>query len=817
MVARLRRIASSMGKAIGFIAGLGAWALVAGACTKNAAMPPGGGLEIVVETDMAIPQDIDHVTVQVTQQGQSLLSVDSDVGAGALLIPATFDVKSTGNPTPVTVKGVGFKNGLVRVERDAVTPFPDGYLGELRLPLDYLCVGTAELDTDGGVSSTCPGGMTCVQGSCMTSTVPSSAVPTYNPSSVYGGGDGGAGSEAGGEDGTLGGCFDVQDCFAAATPATVNETACSLPLPAGVTSGANLNVALQFPVGGDGVCGTAACWVVFSAGSDWTLSGGTVQLPQAACTGPAAQGATVVVTTACAAKTESAPECGSWSPVTTPQPTVPGSGVGSSCSGPSSQSCGLCGTQSRTCTNGTWSAWGSCTGEGVCQANATQSCSTTLAGGSQTCTGECQWGTCACASDQSMCPGAAGAAPTCVATGSDEHNCGACGNDCTLLSHVSAAGVACAAGQCTYTCTPGYADCGDAGTGCATSLAVATSCGGCGVACPTDAPACTATSDAGAVDAGAPYACTTGCPSMAPTLCAPNSCVDLQSNPDNCGACGTICPVPAGGMATCSAAACGSTCPAGDELCGSTCVNEQTDSNNCGACGTVCATTDPNASGATCNGAGVCTTSCNAGFTLCSGTCVSEQTNSSNCGACGMTCPAGLTCQAGVCACAIGTSSCDGTCVDELTNSANCGGCGVVCTAGTTCQGGGCTLPSNGCTGATCVDNGNGTVSDNFSGLMWQQVVPDQLFTLAEAIAYCPTLTLAGDSDWFLPSLVELESIVDPLVSEAPFINTAVFGTTGGTFWTATGEFVVDFQSGQGFNGAGNAVLEGVRCARTLP
>src|SRR5215471_16426608 len=51
-------------------------------CGNSTAPRPraSGGLEIVLQSDMSIPQDIDHVRLDVTQQGKSLLHVDQDVG-----------------------------------------------------------------------------------------------------------------------------------------------------------------------------------------------------------------------------------------------------------------------------------------------------------------------------------------------------------------------------------------------------------------------------------------------------------------------------------------------------------------------------------------------------------------------------------------------------------------------------------------------------------------------------------------------------------------------------------------------------------------
>jgi hypothetical protein len=74
-------------------------------------------------------------------------------------------------------------------------------------------------------------------------------------------------------------------------------------------------------------------------------------------------------------------------------------------------------------------------------------------------------------------------------------------------------------------------------------------------------------------------------------------------------------------------------------------------------------------------------------------------------------------------------------------------------------------------------DNKDGTVTDNLTGLMWQQAVSATTYTWAQAIAHCPTLTLAGHSDWRLPSVIELASIVD-LGQSDPSINGTYFPST---------------------------------------
>ena len=59
------------------------------------------------------------------------------------------------------------------------------------------------------------------------------------------------------------------------------------------------------------------------------------------------------------------------------------------------------------------------------------------------------------------------------------------------------------------------------------------------------------------------------------------------------------------------------------------------------------------------------------------------------------------------------------------------------------------------------VDNGDGTISDNATGLMWQQVDNGNTYDWENALLYCENLSLAGYDDWRLPNAKELHSIVD--------------------------------------------------------
>jgi len=169
------------------------------------------------------------------------------------------------------------------------------------------------------------------------------------------------------------------------------------------------------------------------------------------------------------------------------------------------------------------------------------------------------------------------------------------------------------------------------------------------------------------------------------------TCVNLQQDQLNCGACGTSC---AGGQ-VCSAGACALSCQTSLTDCSGSCVNTQTDRANCGACNHACA------AGQVCS-AGACALSCQANLTDCSGSCVNTQTDRANCGACNHACAAGQVCSAGTCdtTCAARYTTCGAGptayCADTLIDPANCGACGRACPPGTGCSAGACVSFSNG-------------------------------------------------------------------------------------------------------------------------
>lgn len=139
------------------------------------------------------------------------------------------------------------------------------------------------------------------------------------------------------------------------------------------------------------------------------------------------------------------------------------------------------------------------------------------------------------------------------------------------------------------------------------------------------------------------------------------------------------------------------------------------------------------------------------------------------------------------------------------------------------------------------VDNGDGTVSDLATGLMWQKADDGIARNWEEALAYAENLNVASNNDWRLPNAKELQSIVDysrsPQTTNSPAID-PVFETTQITdpdgnagnypfFWTGTthldgvnpyaGAVYLAFGEGQGKMNGVLMDVHGAGCQRSDP
>ena len=130
-------------------------------------------------------------------------------------------------------------------------------------------------------------------------------------------------------------------------------------------------------------------------------------------------------------------------------------------------------------------------------------------------------------------------------------------------------------------------------------------------------------------------------------------------------------------------------------------------------------------------------------------------------------------------------------------------------------------------------DNGDGTITDNCTGLMWQKdtadVNPDGKINDADrlswqdALKYCESLSFAGQADWRLPNIRELQSIVD-YGRVTPSIDQLFGAQPGSWYWSSTfyaggvdNVWGVDFSSGGGFTNSttgGPCLVRAVRNAQ---
>jgi len=96
--------------------------------------------------------------------------------------------------------------------------------------------------------------------------------------------------------------------------------------------------------------------------------------------------------------------------------------------------------------------------------------------------------------------------------------------------------------------------------------------------------------------------------------------------------------------------------------------------------------------------------SCPSGQDMCGSGCVDTSSDKDNCGGCFISCSGGQTCQNSTCGCAAGLLMCNNSCVPS--DATNCGSCGNACTGGQLCSGTTCTATCAGTMcGTACCDN----------------------------------------------------------------------------------------------------------------
>jgi hypothetical protein len=121
-------------------------------------------------------------------------------------------------------------------------------------------------------------------------------------------------------------------------------------------------------------------------------------------------------------------------------------------------------------------------------------------------------------------------------------------------------------------------------------------------------------------------------------------------------------------------------------------------------------------------------------------------------------------------------------------------------------------------------DNGNNTVTDTVTNLMWQKQDDATIRTWELALTYCEGLSLGGHTDWRLPNVKELKSLADMTrYFPTPTINPVFTSTQSSLYWSSTTNVdignpnsagAVSFVDGSVFYGLTKNSQIYVRCVR---
>ena len=117
----------------------------------------------------------------------------------------------------------------------------------------------------------------------------------------------------------------------------------------------------------------------------------------------------------------------------------------------------------------------------------------------------------------------------------------------------------------------------------------------------------------------------------------------------------------------------------------------------------------------------------------------------------------------------------------------------------------------------------NNHVIDKDNGLSWQdsEAVENPTMLYTEAVEYCEALKLDEQSDWRLPTLIELQTIVD-LTRYEPALQRGFHFGLSKNYWTSTlyaddkdRAWQVDFKSGASQDSR-HSYDNNVRCVRSV-
>ncbi len=255
-----------------------------------------------------------------------------------------------------------------------------------------------------------------------------------------------------------------------------------------------------------------------------------------------------------------------------------------------------------------------------------------------TCGNDCKGQVCDNGKCTSGCaPGKKNCGGACADVSADPQNCGDCGVVCAAQPNSTAL---CQAGSCKLQCNPNFDDC-DAtpGNGCEVNLSSDPKhCGGCNAPCPTPPIGATGQNcgKGNCVCPAGRFACNAD-PGVA--------CVYNDKDPKFCGSTCKLCPDGDG----CSSGSCFTpVCAYGLTKCSGQCVSLDSDWDNCGACGNTCDFTETCVKGnCIMKAAGL---ECPSSHKSCFDDCALTGLDAANCGSCGTQCIPGRACMAGVCA-----------------------------------------------------------------------------------------------------------------------------------------------------------------------